>query len=58
MYKTTVMQGRLHVIRQIGERQGYPLPNFNGTGQALCGLLKKGETLDQWRKRLEGRLKE
>jgi hypothetical protein len=25
-----------------------PQPNYNGTGMALCGILKPGETLHEW----------
>ena len=28
-----------------------PEPNYMGTGLALCGVLKKGETLSQWENR-------
>ena len=37
------------------ERQPIPMPNFKGTGMALKGSLKKGETINAWRKRTGNR---
>ena len=28
----------------------FPQPNFRGTGKALCGILKEGESLEEWLK--------
>jgi len=41
-----------------GDRpSSWDMPNFMGTGKALAGILKKGETLEEWLKRKEKRLK-
>lgn len=37
------------------ERQPIPMPNFKGTGMALKGILKKGETINAWHKRTGNR---
>ena len=37
------------------ERQPIPMPNFKGTGMALKAILRKGETLDGWKKRTRNR---
>ena len=37
------------------ERQHIPMPNFKGTGMALKAILRKGETLDGWKKRTRNR---
>ena len=39
------------VICSVLWREGYPDPNFAGTNMALCGVLKKGETLKEWKSR-------
>jgi len=55
--------GRRHVVKRI-ERTGVlkykvkgtsrmfttliPQPNYRGTGLALCGILLRGETLQEW----------
>ena len=37
------------------EKQPIPMPNFKGTGMALKGILKKGETINAWHKRTGNR---
>ena len=37
------------------ERQPIPMPNFKGTGMSLKAILRKGETLDGWKKRTRNR---
>ena len=48
-YKTIGLCGRTHVLRYyrrmgVGEVQ----PNYIGSGMALCGVLRDGETLQEW----------
>jgi len=50
--------GKIHVLRDLtidekNKRIYYEieLPNFRGTGLALAGFLKHGETLDEFKKR-------
>jgi hypothetical protein len=56
-YTTIKVCGKLHVIRDIqrptvtyrnGVRIITPEPDYMNTGKALCGILKKGQTLDEW----------
>lgn len=44
---------RLHVVRSFQRplEGGYPKPNYNDTGYAFCGVLRQGESLDQFKKR-------
>jgi len=37
-----------HVITPAFGRGNYPNPNYRGTGQALCGVLNKGENLHEF----------
>jgi len=52
LYSTVVVAGRLHVICEAKDRRGgiHRDPNYMGTGRALCGVLKKGQTLEEWMK--------
>ena len=57
-----VKQGR-YVLAYV-ERKGrfengqeIPQANFNGTGLALSGFLRKNETLEQFEERMKGRRK-
>ena len=45
------VNGRQHVIRVVDRnfKKDLPDPNYRGTGQALVGILKKNETLEQFR---------
>lgn len=65
-YKTILVKGHIHVVRQY-QRGGVmrvkdstePVPESNYLGiknLMLCGVLKKGETLDQWRTAKEHRM--
>jgi hypothetical protein len=51
--KVLIVGGRGHVLRPYrGDRLSIKeLPNYMGTGLALCGVTKKGESLEHWRKR-------
>ena len=54
MYNTIITNNRIHVIRLVADRGKYstgqvvPMPNYLGTGMALCGVVAKGETLEDW----------
>lgn len=49
LYSTVVVAGRLHVLCEAKERKGpYRDPNYMGTGRALCGVLRRGQTLEEW----------
>jgi hypothetical protein len=53
-YHTSIeVAGRTHVLTPYNNtyRGPYPMPNYHGTGMALCGVTKKGESLDKWIKR-------
>jgi len=52
MYSTIFLNGHHVVLTPSKSRSGYyQEANFKGTGKALCGVLKKGETLPEWLKR-------
>lgn len=53
IYQTIKVHGRVHVVCPSGSRHTFMHENANylNTGKALCGVLKKGETLDNWKKR-------
>jgi len=72
MYKTIAVKNRLHVVREMnrlpycisdyymscnGERIRVESPNYLGSGMALSGVLKRGQTLDEWVKEKDKRLK-
>jgi hypothetical protein len=49
IYSTIKVNNRLHVLREISWRYAdYPLPDYRETGKALAGIVKKGETLNDW----------
>ncbi len=52
IYETVTVRGRLHVVCE-SSRSGssFPDPNYMNTGKALCGVVAKGLTLDDWLKR-------
>ena len=63
-YHQLEVNGRIHILKLVDRNGQYyfkhqkerrparmealPNPNYKGTGMALCGILKKGETLEQW----------
>lgn len=57
MYQIIMVYQRMHVVCPVGERGKYstgeyiPMPDYQGTGMALCGVIKKGETLNDWIKK-------
>ena len=65
-YRTILGKGRLHVVKLQprygvmlvnGFREEVPSPNYLGIKNVvLCGVLKVGETLDQWRTAKEHRM--
>jgi hypothetical protein len=59
-YKIINVVGREHVVVNSKHRGGYtgidgeismPDANYRGTCKALCGILKKGQSLDDWKKK-------
>jgi hypothetical protein len=52
-YRTVEVWGRGHVVCDYPTFRGtkHPQPNYQKTGMALCGVLKKNETLEHWIKR-------
>ena len=66
-YETIRVGGRTHVITKSEPRGFYqdsnknpigeiPEANYMNTCMALCGVLKKGESLASWKKRKKKRL--
>ena len=57
-YRTILVKGRLHVVKLqprygtmvVGKTtEDVPIANYLGVKhQVLCGVLKEGETLEQW----------
>lgn len=50
-----LVSGREHILCDSpdrGDNKLYPNANFRNTGKALCGILKKGETFNEWKTRL------
>jgi len=54
-----IIKDRDDFYKELGPNQIYilkkplekiPNPNYQGTGLALCGVLKNGETLEGWKK--------
>ena len=43
-----IVHGHKHVIRPF-DHDPYPQPDYRGTGMALCGVLREGQTLDHFR---------
>ena len=53
--KIIIVHGYQHIIMpyrrtMVNENIVYPNPNYRGTGMALVGVLKKGQTLNQFKK--------
>jgi hypothetical protein len=52
IFKVIPVSGRQHVVTNIEARgKGVENANYMGTGMALCGVLKEGEALHDWKKR-------
>jgi hypothetical protein len=58
MEKTIIVHGRTHVLTESKRNDNVEdgqtkieQPNYLGTGMALCGVLRPGETLEEWKKR-------
>jgi hypothetical protein len=53
--ETIEIAGRLHVVTPVDGRENsaYPMPNYMGTGKALCGILEPGESLNDFISRKE-----
>lgn len=56
-FKSVIMHGKIHVLR-FYRRMGsqLPQPNYIGSGMALCGVLRDGETLQEWISRNQTKL--
>lgn len=52
MYEVIKVLGYSHVVKEQSEYSQYKA-NYHGTKKALCGILKKGETLEKFLKRKE-----
>jgi len=53
------VHGKRHVVNQ-SSREPYsvqgrhiPAPNYQNMGVAFCGILREGETLEQWCERMK-----
>jgi hypothetical protein len=53
IFKTVEVHGRVHVVCSSYSRNIsiHDEANYCNTGMALCGVLKKNETLDKWKRR-------
>lgn len=51
MVRTIELNGSIHILTEGQNRPGHPNANFAGTGMALCGVARKGETFDKYVKR-------
>jgi hypothetical protein len=61
VFKTIDVKGKQHVIIEVNridykllhgqttQRNVAEQPNYRGSGMALCGILKKGQTLEQFK---------
>lgn len=51
VYSTIKVVNRLHVLKEVfrsDDGRQYPNPNYLKTGKALCGILEKNQTLEEW----------
>ena len=46
IFQVIDVTGMAHVVKETSHKDR--APDYKGTGMALCGVLGKGETLDQW----------
>ena len=61
MKKLSVIKvnGKNHVVnlnprgRFSSEGLVLPAPNYQNTGNAFCGILRDGESLEEWRNRMK-----
>lgn len=54
-YETIKVVNRTHIIKEdFRKDMCFPDPNYQGTGKALVGVCRVGETLDEWVKRRRG----
>lgn len=49
-YTTITVLGHQHVLCEASDRGrlGHPNANYMGTKMALCGVIEKGKTLEEW----------
>ena len=50
-YSVINVAGRNHVVCEARFRGDHPEPNYQGTFKALCGVIDKGHTLEDWKKK-------
>ena len=52
-YSTISVNGHNHVliISDTRDNSNMPAANYRNTGKALCGVMRKGETLEQFLER-------
>jgi len=47
---TVIFNNRIHILIQPSERsEEIKAANWNGTGLALCGVVAKNQTVEQWK---------
>lgn len=53
MYKTLMVHGKWHVLKIVESRYSNKIDdaNYMGKGLALCGILKKNETIEDFERR-------
>lgn len=62
-YEVIRVCGRQHIVCAVNNRtrpqdkEPLPDPNYQNTGKALCGVLAKGESLNEWKDRKTMRIK-
>lgn len=55
LYGTIKVVGRTHIVKEVFRKDmDFPAPNYQGTGKALVGVCRVGETLEEWVKRRRG----
>lgn len=47
-YRVFLRDGLRYVVRPYDRGKNGPSPNWNNQGVALCGILKRGETLEEF----------
>ena len=52
LFQTKIVHGRTHILSESHNFRGkvYPDPDYMGTGLALVGVLKPGQSLEEFKK--------
>ena len=51
-YSIITVRGYEHVVCDtFHKRTNWPEANYLGTGKALCGVIKKGQSFENWLKK-------